>query len=103
MLLAIFFTITATAQEQRRCKGMTQWGQCTNVAEDGYDYCQLHNTGRISALKSTTSTSKATTRTPKANTTRTTVSVGRCQARTKKGTQCTRKATHGAYCWQHAK
>lgn len=26
----------------------------------------------------------------------------RCAALTKKGTQCTRRATHGAYCWQHA-
>lgn len=27
----------------------------------------------------------------------------RCQATTRKGTQCSRRATRGAYCWQHAK
>lgn len=27
--------------------------------------------------------------------------VGRCQAITKKGTQCSRKARSGGYCWQH--
>lgn len=27
----------------------------------------------------------------------------RCAATTRKGTQCSRRATRGAYCWQHAR
>ncbi|HEX7086143.1 MAG TPA: hypothetical protein VF198_07250 [Vicinamibacterales bacterium] len=30
-------------------------------------------------------------------------SSARCAATTRKGTQCSRRATKGAYCWQHAR
>jgi hypothetical protein len=52
----------------------------------------------------TTPTAPASNSSPKAAPAERAVESGRCQATTKKGTQCSRKAEHGSrYCWQHVR
>lgn len=52
--------------------------------------------------KTSTRKKRTPSRTPKRSyTSSTTTSSGYCQAITNKGTQCSRKAKYGSYCWQH--
>lgn len=61
---------------------------------------KLKKRGQSSDLKTTTQASSYSSSqyTPP---NKITVYSGRCQATTKKGTQCKRSAKYGGYCWQH--
>lgn len=65
----------------------------------GYTACSRCNPPQLSENNATTKekSSSVTSSSTKSN-----VTSGRCQATTKKGTQCSRKAKQGSnYCWQH--
>lgn len=105
-----------------RCKSNTRWGQCTNDAVTSYTLCTLHRqlpvasqsaTSRTVTTQIKAETQKSTSqpvRSPSAQTKQTSkqsvtpVYSGRCQAVTKKGTQCSCSASSGShYCWQHSR
>ena len=120
LLLVLSAPLSIHAEEPIRCKSMTIWGQCTNEALPSDTICSLHkHAQQITARQSTpqqetsqqTTSQQATTQqsTPRVvsatSPTRTStqaVAPGRCQARTKRGVQCSRSAQSGSiYCWQH--
>ena len=77
-----------------QCQATTQKGaQCKRVAQSGSNYCWQHQ--GTTAKDSEEKAKEDKKERPKA------VS-SQCQATTKKGTQCKRKAKSGSdYCWQH--
>lgn len=65
----------------------------------GYDACSKCNPPELSSNKTTV---KEKSSSVEKSSTKSTVTSGRCQATTKKGTQCKRNARAGSkYCWQH--
>ena len=73
----------------KKCTGSSNCTACTNCS--GCKYCNSGgNCGVCSSGKS------APSRTGKSKS----IS-SQCQAITKKGTQCSRAASSGGYCWQH--
>lgn len=86
-------TMTSSVQ----CLGTTQKGQrCKRTTKDPSGYCYQHigqakgaaPGGGVPAIKAPAPP---------------TGGGGQCAATTQKGTRCSRRATHGRYCWQHAK
>lgn len=74
----------------RKCYGLTPCKACSSC-----NYCKWCNAGGtcgICAAKKTSLEDTAIAQPPTAD---------RCKAITKKGIQCSRKATSGNYCWQH--
>jgi endonuclease YncB( thermonuclease family) len=65
------------------------WSVDNPVAPWDFRQNKNHSTGGKNQIKTETKEPEKTS--------------GRCQAITKKGTQCKRNATKGNYCWQHAK
>jgi hypothetical protein len=90
----------------RSCAGLagrqTVTRKLSEVQTPEYGLCSVCGnspvaaSGLVATPESTTSGRSATSPTPSSS--------GRCQAITKKGTQCSRKAQPGSqYCWQHQK
>ncbi len=97
--LVLFLCANVYAQ---RCQATTKRGtQCKRNVQSGSVYCWQHE-----RIYGNTQTSKPAAKDSPKQTTVTqdkgTVTTGRCQATTKKGTQCKRNAKAGSkYCWQH--
>ena len=122
VMCAMSLTLSAQTPTPIRCKSNTRWGQCTNEAVTSDTLCSIH---RQLPVESQSATSRTVTTPTKAATTKSTsqpvrssitqtkqtskraatpVYSGRCQARTKKGSQCSRSASSGSqYCWQHSR
>ena len=119
LLCAVTLTASAQSSTPIRCKADTRWGQCTNEAVTSDSLCTLHcqQSKPLPATLTSSTTSSRTTTTviPSTSTSRTSSSrtsstrstatySGRCQARTKKGSQCSRTTSSGSrYCWQHSR
>lgn len=120
LLLALSAPLSIHAEEPVRCKSMTIWGQCTNEALPSDSICSLHKqaqqtavfqsasqqeTSRQTTSQQTTSqqsTTRVVSTTPPTRASTQAAAPGRCQARTKRGVQCSRSAQSGSiYCWQH--
>jgi len=70
------------------CRGITQKGApCRKATRDASGYCHLHQSQASPGLQAQPG-GEAT---------------GQCAAITRKGTRCSRRATKGLMCWQHAK
>jgi len=98
IILAIVFSSTAYSGQ---CQATTKKGtQCKRQASAGSVYCWQHG-------EKTQSTAPKETKNPneevkKEETQKKEYVSTQCQAITKKGTQCKRKAKAGStYCWQH--
>lgn len=111
ILFVMFLVVTVSALSQR-CQALTKKGtQCKRNAQAGSIYCWQHTRmyGTVSTESATptkTDSSKETTTTTKSKQTvqpsKSDSEYRQCQAITKKGTQCKRKAKPGSnYCWQH--
>ena len=124
IMCAMSFTLFAQTSTPLRCKSNTRWGQCTNEAFTSDTLCTIHRqqsqplpvASQTEPTRTITPTTKATTTKSTSRTVRssltqtpskraaTSISSGRCQARTKKGSQCSRSASSGSrYCWQHSR
>ncbi len=92
-----------TCQHAKRIKAdnLVEFETVQAAADAGYVPCKVCKPG--SAARSATKTESKTVETKDpAPSTEQNVSSGRCQATTKKGTQCKRNASSGSnYCWQH--
>jgi hypothetical protein len=99
LLIAIFFTFSHLYAGQ--CQAITKKGtQCKRQASAGSVYCWQH--GGKTQSTSPKETKKSTIK--KEDSAKTEYVSTQCQAITKKGTQCKRKAKAGSiYCWQHQK
>ncbi len=74
------------------CKGLTRKGaSCRNPTREANGYCHLHQSQAPGGTQVTPSGGADAER------------PGQCMAITRKGTRCSRRATQGGYCWQHAK
>ena len=107
----MFLVVTVSALSQQ-CQATTKKGaQCKRKAQAGSIYCWQHT--RMYGTGSTESVAPAKTKSSKDATTVTkskqTIQPSKsdseyrqCQATTKKGTQCSRRAQAGSkFCWQH--
>lgn len=122
IMCAMSLTLFAQTFIPVRCKSDTRWGQCTNEAVSSGTLCILHRQLPVASqsAKSRTVTTPTKAATPKSTSqpvrssltqtkqkskrAATPVYSGRCQAVTKKGTQCSRSASSGSqYCWQHSR
>lgn len=88
----------------RNCKGLTGRQTVTSKLSDvqtpDYGLCSVCGSSPVDA--SGLVATPAPTASGRSGASATTSSPGRCQATTKKGTQCSRKAQPGSqYCWQH--
>jgi hypothetical protein len=99
ILFIMFLVITASALSQQ-CQATTKKGtQCKRNAQAGSIYCWQHTRmyGTGSTESTTTTKSNQTVQPSKSESENV-----QCQAITKKGTQCSRKAQAGSkLCWQH--
>lgn len=79
----------STGEAAPQCKGRTQKGaQCRKLTRDPSGYCHLHrNQSAVPQVQPTPEPATA----------------GQCAAITQKGTRCSRRASKGQFCWQHAK
>ncbi|MGD0036317.1 MAG: hypothetical protein ABSC53_03385 [Bacteroidota bacterium] len=111
ILFVMLLVVTVSALSQQ-CQATTKKGtQCKRKAIAGSIYCsqhtQMYGTGSTqSATQAKTEPSKNITTTTKSKQTvqssKSDSEYRQCQAITKKGTRCTRKAVSGSkYCWQH--
>jgi len=122
IMCAMSLTLSAQSSTPLRCKSDTRWGQCTNEAVTSDTLCTLHRqlpvasqsvTSRTITTPTKVATTKSTSRPVRSSFSQTKqtskqsatpVYSGRCQARTKKGSQCSRSASSGSqYCWQHSR
>ena len=105
-VLIMALMLVVNTMDAGQCQATTKKGaQCKRSAASGSSYCWQHG-GRES-----TSPAKPATEQAKPDATKETTvekqstketSSGQCQATTKKGKQCSRKAKNGgSYCWQH--
>lgn len=107
-ILAVLITaiLLAAPLDAGQCAATTKKGkQCKRSAASGSAYCWQHGG------KESTSAPKPATEQAKPDATKETsvekqstkeTTSGQCQATTKKGKQCSRKAKNGgSYCWQH--
>lgn len=98
-LLIFSIMLIAPDLEAGQCQATTKKGtQCKRQAAAGSSYCWQHG-GSSTPSRSTEMTKDTTARkiSPSNEVTST-----RCQATTKKGTQCKRNAKAGSkFCWQH--
>ena len=78
-----------------KCTGSTPCNACSNCS--GCKYCSSGGTCGVCEKKPTYSKPLSSSE----KKTSTEYSSGQCQAVTKKGTQCSRKAKSNGYCWQH--
>ena len=108
----VCFSGSVYSVEPVRCKAMTRWGQCTNEAVNYGELCQLHeelakataSNTMVPLVSETKQANSEPSQPEQAVRSSRSTSSRQCAARTKKGTQCSRKAVEGsAYCWQHAK
>lgn len=92
-----------TCQHAKRIKAenLVEFDTVQAATDAGYVPCKVCKPG--GAARSATKTETGTVETKDlAPSTEQDVSSGRCQATTKKGTQCKRSASAGSdYCWQH--
>jgi hypothetical protein len=95
----MFLVVTVSALSQQ-CQAITKKGtQCKRNAQAGSIYCWQHTRmyGTGSTESTTTTKSNQTVQSSKSESEN-----GQCQAITKKGTQCSRRAQAGSkFCWQH--
>ena len=83
-----------------RCKAITRAGtQCKRTAQTGSDYCWQHAQATTATPAKATSTEQSVS----ADTAPISTERQQCEAITKKGSRCSRKALPGGTkCWQHA-
>lgn len=101
--------LTEADVAKMRCKAITKAGtQCKRTAQSGSEYCWQH--GAAQSAKSTEQVAKTPSEpvTPKTSDAEAVRAVGagrvQCDAITKSGKRCSRKALQGGTkCWQHAK
>ena len=86
-----------------RCKATTKAGtQCKRQASPGSQYCWQHSASNGATVGSTEPSTKPAGKAVPAR--QTPADRGQCDAITKGGKRCTRKAQPGgSKCWQHAK
>ena len=93
--------------EKARCAGTTKAGeQCRRLATEGSQYCWQHQNGEETAPAKTETLSKEVkeTKTKVAEKAAAAEEGPQCDATTKSGARCARKAQPGGTkCWQHAK
>lgn len=80
------------------CTACTNCSGCKHCAKEGgsCSVCKGSGAGRAKRSSGTPSNSQSVKRSDaSAN--------GQCAAITKKGTRCSRRASEGRYCWQHAR
>ena len=106
VIISLLFPILINAQNQ--CQAITKKGtQCKRKAMTGSIYCAQHS--KMNATKTVGNQNQvlppASTRKQKEiNKNSKQVENRQCQAITKEGKQCKRKALPGSnYCWQHQK
>lgn len=103
-LFVFAFASLSSYADSGQCAATTKKGtQCKRNAASGSEYCWQHG-GRSSATtKSAPAPAPETGTSVKKNTpAKNTAESTQCQATTKKGKQCSRKAKSGSsFCWQH--
>jgi len=101
-ILFVMFLIVTVSALSRQCQAITKKGtQCKRKAQAGSVYCsqhtQMYGDGSTVSATHAKTKSKQTVQPSKSDS-----EYRQCQAITKKGTQCIRKAKPGSnYCWQH--
>ena len=100
LILLITTALLSSLALSGQCQATTKKGtQCKRQAAAGSSYCWQH--GGSSSTKATTVINDSTT-IKQSDSKKTQPVTTRCQAITKKGTQCKRNAQAGSsYCWQH--
>lgn len=96
----VLFASLALSQQ---CQAITKKGcQCKRKAVAGSQYCWQHKSQSDNAVNSNTSTNGSVKNGQKIKHQKKANEYMQCQAKTKKGKQCSRKAQLGSkYCWQH--
>jgi hypothetical protein len=87
----------------QQCQGITKKGaQCKRKATAGSQYCWQHQSQSRNAANSNVPTNNSTKNGQNIKHQKAANEYMQCQATTKKGKQCSRKAKTGSnYCWQH--
>lgn len=98
----VYITRTGKKYHESSCSSLRKSSIPIDLKEAvsrGFGPCSRCNPPILSVASATT---KEPSSAVERKTTKSTVTSGRCQATTKKGTQCKRNAKSGSnYCWQH--
>ena len=94
--LALSIVCCSCFQATRDAGNIRQMEERITTLEQRLDALTGQTTGSTSSINTFTSGTSGSSHSSGSST-----YSGRCQATTKKGSQCSRKAKGGGYCWQH--